>query len=88
MAVLGCRVVRGLVKDVRPGRPICSRSCDWIPQLKIKHNLPQLTLVIQTILSKIPNRYRKFCQGLGQDLGQPTGWMGVFRGGTRDFRLQ
>ena len=41
--------------------------------------LPILTLTHQTILLKICITYRNSCQGLGQDLGQPTAWKVVFR---------
>ena len=41
-------------------------------------SLPTVTLAHQTILSKIPNRYRNYCQVLGQDSGQPIGWDGCF----------
>jgi hypothetical protein len=33
--------------------------------------LPDPIIAHQTILSKIPNRYRNSCQVLGQDWGQP-----------------
>jgi hypothetical protein len=42
----------------------------------------------QTVLSKIPNRYRKICQVMGQNSGQPTSWNGVFRGRSEKFRLK
>ena len=37
-----------------------------IPCLKTESCLPRSVIAPQTLLSKIPNRYRKFCQALGQ----------------------
>jgi hypothetical protein len=52
------------------GRPLSSRYCSSIPQLKIKHTFPLLIPADQAVLSKVSNSYDKFRQTVGDDSGK------------------
>ena len=75
-------------KDPRAEEAVAFNMLWLDATLQDQHNLPTVTLAIKGILLKICITYRNSCQLLGQDTGQPTGWIGVFRGAISKFRLE
>ena len=71
MAVLGWRVVRGLVKDARAGEAVVFKILGLVPAAETQRYLPTVTLANQMILVKISNGYHTFCQSFTGILVNP-----------------